>query len=162
MTFGRILVSGDRVRTIPLSALLMRMSRLMVDELIERLQAAGYDDQCAAHHPVFESIDPDGTRLTVLAARAGMTHQSMGELVLSMERLGYVVRKADPADGRARLVKLTRTGRDAVRRAVREIADIERIWLERFRSAGFDIDLRGAVEAALSEVDAERDAAGPS
>jgi DNA-binding MarR family transcriptional regulator len=153
-------VSGEPARTVSMSALLRQVSRLMIDELIERMRAAGYDRQSATHHPVFENIDPDGTRMTVLAERAGMTHQSMGELVGSMERLEYLERRADPADGRARLVALTPKGRDIVRRALREIADIEQAWLERFRDAGFDIDLRSALVAALRTYEAEREETG--
>jgi DNA-binding MarR family transcriptional regulator len=121
----------------------------MVEELVERLHAAGYHDHTAAHHPVFENIDREGTRLTALAARAGMTHQSMGELVRTLERRGYLERGPDPSDGRATLVLPTGRGREAVRRAVEEMAEIEADWLERFRRAGLDADLRAWLEAAL-------------
>ncbi len=73
---------------------------LMIDELIARLHAAGYSDVTPAHHGVFENLDPGGTRLTELAARAGITHQSMSELVSVLERRGYLERRADPADDR--------------------------------------------------------------
>ena len=148
-------MSPEGARTIPMSVLLRQMARLMTDELIERMTAAGFDHQSATHHPVFENIDPAGTRVTVLAARAGMTHQSMGELVRSMERLGYLETRVDPSDRRARLVALTSTGQDIVRHAIREIADIERAWLERFHGAGFDVDLRGALMGALRAFEAE-------
>ena len=60
---------------------LMRQSaQLMVNELVTSLHAAGYTDITASHQAVFENIDRDGTRLTTLAQRSGMTHQSMGEL----------------------------------------------------------------------------------
>jgi DNA-binding MarR family transcriptional regulator len=151
-------VSDERARVVTLIALFRETARLMVEELVERLHAAGYRDQTAAHHPVFENIDPDGTRLTVLAVRAGMTHQSMGELVQTLERRGYLERRPDPSDRRATLVLLTRRGRQAVRRAVAEIAQIEAAWRERFRRAGLDADLRASLEAALREREAERKA----
>jgi DNA-binding MarR family transcriptional regulator len=151
-------VSDERDRVITLIALFRETARLMVDELVERLHAAGYRDHTAAHHPVFENIDRDGTRLTVLAARAGMTHQSMGELVQTLERRGYLERRPDPSDGRATLVLLTRHGRQAARRAIEEIAEIEAAWLERFRRAGLDVDLRAMLEEALREREAERKA----
>jgi MarR family transcriptional regulator, temperature-dependent positive regulator of motility len=34
-----------------------------------------------AHTTLLAHLDPDGTRITVLAERAGMTKQSMGQLV---------------------------------------------------------------------------------
>jgi DNA-binding MarR family transcriptional regulator len=123
----------------------------MIDELVERLQVAGFGDVPASQHPVFENLDPGGTRLTTLSARAGMTHQSMGELVSILERNGYVERRADPSDRRARLVCLTDKGRALVRQAIREIAEIEDAWLDRFARAGLDGDLRAALRGALSD-----------
>lgn len=123
----------------------------MIDELVERLQVAGFGDVPASQHPVFENLDPGGTRLTTLSARAGMTHQSMGELVSILERNGYVERRADPSDRRARLVCLTDKGRALVRQAIREIAEIEDAWLDRLARAGLDGDLRAALRGALSD-----------
>jgi DNA-binding MarR family transcriptional regulator len=151
-------VSDERTRVTTLTALFRETAALMVEELVERLHGAGYRDHTAAHHPVFENIDRDGTRLTVLAARAGMTHQSMGELVQTLERRGYLERRPDPSDGRATLVTLTRHGRQAARQAIAEIAEIEAAWLERFRQAGLNVDLRAMLEAALREREAERKA----
>jgi DNA-binding MarR family transcriptional regulator len=142
-------VTPERARANTLITLFRQASKLMVDELTQRLRAAG-DLHCTpAHHPVFENIDPGGTRLTVLAERAAMTHQSMSELVSSMATIGYLERVPDPADGRAKLVRLTPYGRRMVRIAVTEIADLEREWLERFRHAGFDIDVPGMLDTAL-------------
>jgi DNA-binding MarR family transcriptional regulator len=136
-------------RVVTLIALLRRTSQQMVHELIERLHEAGYADHTAAHHPIFENIDPEGTRLTVLASRTGLTHQAVGELVDALERRGYVERVPDPSDGRARLVRLTKKGRGAVKAAIREIAEIEARWLDLWRQAGLRGDLRAALEAGL-------------
>jgi DNA-binding MarR family transcriptional regulator len=142
---------SDRARVITLISLFRQTSRVMVEELVDRLRAGGFEDMTAAHHPLFENIDPGGTRLTVLAARAGMTHQSVGELVNALEQRGYVERRRDPSDGRVRLVVLTARGRDAVRLAVKEIAAIEAAWLERVGAAGFELDVRGLLRAGLQQ-----------
>jgi DNA-binding MarR family transcriptional regulator len=136
-------------RVVTLIALLRTTSRQMVDELIGRLHGAGYPDHTAAHHPIFENIDPEGTRLTMLASRTGLTHQAVGELVDALERRGYVERVPDPSDGRARLVRLTKKGRGAVKAAIREIAEVEAKWLDLWHEAGLRGDLRAALEAGL-------------
>jgi DNA-binding MarR family transcriptional regulator len=59
-------------------------------------------------------LDLDGTRITELARRAEITKQAVGQLVSDMERAGYVERFADPDDQRAKIVKLTQRGRDAI------------------------------------------------
>jgi DNA-binding MarR family transcriptional regulator len=142
---------SDRARVVTLISLFRQTSQELVDDLVERLRAGGFEDTTAAHHPLFENIDPGGTRLTVLAARAGMTHQSMGELVGVLEQRGYVERRSDPSDGRVRLVVLTEKGRDAVRLAVKEIAAIEAAWLERVGAAGFELDVRALLRAGLQQ-----------
>jgi len=143
----------EQLRVVTLIALLRRTSQLMVEEITTRLEAAGFSDVPPAYHPIFENIDPEGTRLTVLAARTRLTHQSMGELVAELQRRGYVERVADPADGRARLVRLTDKGRDLVRSAIREIAAIEQKWVRLWRKAGLKGDLRAPLAAALREAD---------
>lgn len=75
------------------------------------LAARGFAEIRPAHSAVFRHIAPGGSRLTDLAARAGMTKQSMAYLVDSLERDGFLSVLPDPADGRARLVRLTARGR---------------------------------------------------
>ena len=81
----------------------------------------------AAHIHITRHLELKGTRLTDLAARAGMSKQAMGDLVDQCEAWGLVARSPDPRDARARLVQFTPTGllwlhafRDAVTQAERE------------------------------------------
>jgi DNA-binding MarR family transcriptional regulator len=61
------------------------------------------------------SLDRQGPqRITVLAAAQGVSQPSMTQLVQRLEQRGLVARGADPADGRAALVKLTDEGRAAM------------------------------------------------
>ncbi|MFC5177583.1 MarR family winged helix-turn-helix transcriptional regulator [Nocardioides taihuensis] len=93
-------------------------------QVVEGVVGAGYP-QKPKHSAVFAQISPEGSRLTELAHRAGMTPQSMAEIVDELVELGYVVRRPDPADRRAKLVVLTRRGRDAVAAGRRTIEGLE-------------------------------------
>jgi DNA-binding MarR family transcriptional regulator len=84
-----------------------------------------------AHAHVFANISPRGTRLTDLAARAGMTRPSMAELVDELQAQGLLERRPDPADNRAKLIVLTPAGHDAVRLAKTIIARIETDYAHR-------------------------------
>jgi DNA-binding MarR family transcriptional regulator len=97
----------------------------MSDELIDRLVAAGFTDQRFAHNAVFAHVPPEGIHLVDLAERAGMTKQAMSELVVDLERLGYLRRRPDPGDGRAKLIGLTDRGWDAVRTALDTFTTME-------------------------------------
>jgi DNA-binding MarR family transcriptional regulator len=130
-----------------------RTASLMVEELSRRLEADGYEGVNPAYHAFFENVDPDGTRLTELAARADMTHQSMSELIAALERRGWAERRPDPTDGRARLVCLTTDGRELTRRGLHHIKVIEAEWQERWREAGYDGPLRPILERALKAQD---------
>ena len=144
-------MSDDDQRPFTIMMAFRQTARLMIDELIERLEADGHAGVHPSHHALYENIDPDGTRLTELAARADMTHQSMGELVTGLERGGWVERIPDPTDGRARLVRLTPAGRHLVIRGLHHIAQIEAEWQERWRAAGHDGELRPVLVRAVKD-----------
>ncbi|UGT61680.1 MarR family winged helix-turn-helix transcriptional regulator [Nocardia asteroides] len=78
-----------------------------------------------AHFAVFRYLEPDGSRIGALAEAAGMTQQSMGELVGHLERAGLLRREVDPADRRARLAVPTEAGRAALRIAADRLAALE-------------------------------------
>jgi DNA-binding MarR family transcriptional regulator len=63
--------------------------------------------------------------VTELAEVAGMTKQSMGELIAYLEERGYVERRPDPRDGRAKIVMLTEKGRRGIEAASERLAEIE-------------------------------------
>jgi DNA-binding MarR family transcriptional regulator len=83
----------------------------LLDEVYGGLAERGFPDIRPAHSAVFRHIQPSGSRITDLAERARMTKQSMAYLVESLAAGGYVATAPDPADGRARLVRLTARGR---------------------------------------------------
>jgi DNA-binding MarR family transcriptional regulator len=64
----------------------------------------------AAHIHITRHLALQGSRLTDLAQRAGMTKQAMGDLVTQCEAWGLVVREPDPKDARARQVRFTTAG----------------------------------------------------
>ena len=98
--------------------------RLLGFQIVEGVVAAGFP-QKPKHSAVFAQISLDGSRLTELARKANMTPQSMGELVDELVEMGYVVRRRDPDDGRAKLIVLTERGRDAVAAGRQTIQGIE-------------------------------------
>lgn len=128
--------------------------RALSEELIERLAEQGHGEVRFAHGNVLQFLDDAGTRVSVLAARAQITKQSMAQLVAHLEAHGYVERVPDPADGRAKLVRATARGL-AVFALVREfVADVEARLEERMGAAKVR-RLRGLLEE-LGEAIASR------
>lgn len=111
------------------AALLMLISSRHAEQRIQSaVVAAGFDDLTPAMARVAAQIAEQGSRVTELADRARITKQSASVLVEQLERAGYVERVADPADARARLVRIAARGREAQRFARREERAIEREW----------------------------------
>ncbi|MBP2187693.1 MarR family winged helix-turn-helix transcriptional regulator [Nocardia goodfellowii] len=121
--------------------LLVQTTRAFEQELNSRLRAESHGDLRPAHYAVFRYLDPAGSRVTTLAEAAGMTQQSMGELITHLERCGYVERRVDPADRRGRLVVLTESGHAVLRVAAGHIRSIEE-QLRRALGAEGLVDLR--------------------
>lgn len=109
-----------------LGVLAWRLQASIQRELFERLAAAGYDDLRPRHATVLSFLDEDGVRSTELARIAGRHKQVVGRLVDELEELGYVERRADPTDRRAKLVVPTGRGLEQLRLEDEIVAEIER------------------------------------
>ncbi|KWT85739.1 Transcriptional regulator, MarR family [Variovorax sp. WDL1] len=111
---------------------------------------AAREQVSAAHIHITRHLAREGSRLTELAERAGMTKQAMGKLVDQCEAWGLVTRGPDAHDARARRVAFTADGlawleafRKAVAQAEREfrasvgndIATVVSIGLEAYAAA---------------------------
>ncbi len=103
--------------------------RAMEQRVLDALHAAGLE-LTLAQGRLAARIGPQGTRLTDLAEQAQVTKQTAGYLVDQLERGGYVERVADPADARARLVRLARRGRRVQVVARRVEAEVLAEWTE--------------------------------
>ena len=89
--------------------LLMKCGRLLNERGVEHFgEQMGVDTLRAAHTNLFPHIDMEGTRLTDLAKRVGISKQAVGQLVDELEDMGVVERVPDPEDGRAKLIRFVR------------------------------------------------------
>ncbi len=102
--------------------------RAMDTRVLSALADAGFDDITVAQARVFQRIGADGTRLTDLAEQAQVTKQTAGFLVDQLEHAGYVERRPDPRDARARLVCIAPRGLRAVEVAASVVAEVEAEW----------------------------------
>lgn len=138
--------------------LLVEGSRALEGRLHKGLRAAGYADVRPAHYAVFRYLKPGDSRATELAEEAGMTQQSMGELVAYLERRGYVERRPDPRDRRARIVLPTEAGRRGFAAGSLLLTEVETALAERM-GEGWPQELAGSLEE-LADLLVELDPGG--
>ena len=91
--------------------LLFRCARLINDEGLRRVREKMGKPVRPSHAALFPLIDLQGSRITDLAARLGISKQAVGQLVDDLEEMDMVERVPDPDDGRARLVRFSKRGR---------------------------------------------------
>jgi DNA-binding MarR family transcriptional regulator len=121
-----------------------------------RLEARGFTGLRFSHGFLVQRLVESEQSIAALAAALGVTQQAVSKTVAELERLGYVRRRADPADRRVRLVALTDRGRAAVTAAREERAAVEAELRERRGPRGVAaatkvmrevLDLHGAAAA---------------
>lgn len=104
--FGRLL--GHALRRFDERVLELMAHNVEVPLALSNLAARA--QVSAAHVHITRHLALEGSRLTELAVRAGMSKQAMGDLVDQCEAWGLVRREADGRDKRARRVCFTDTG----------------------------------------------------
>ena len=116
--------------TLMIGALLAIPTQVIGRRVAAALVEHGFTDYRPTYQPVFQWCQPEGSRLTELAERAGVTKQSMGEIIDVLEQRGYVERVPDPTDGRAILIRRTPRGWE-INRVAREVVEqIQQEWAQ--------------------------------
>lgn len=108
-----------------------------------KLAEEGFSDLRPHYANVFTFVPPEGIQVAELTKLAHVRKQSMTQTIEELERLGYVERRPDPRDKRARLVFVTERGR--------KISPIA-------RAAGRAVDARWAELTSPEEIEALRNA----
>jgi DNA-binding MarR family transcriptional regulator len=92
---------------------------------------------------VFTFTPPEGIQVSDLTRLAHVRKQTMTQAIEELEQLGYIERRPDPNDRRARLVFLTERGK-----GVRPVA----------MATGWKVDTQWAELASRQEIDGLREA----
>jgi DNA-binding MarR family transcriptional regulator len=118
---------SERKRTDPdLGVLTSRLLFAIQEELFGTLARQGHPDLRPQQGAVLAYLDPEGSRATDLARQSGQHKQVVGKLIDELEALGYVERRPDPSDRRAKLVVPTARGLDQMNRSDAILVAIER------------------------------------
>jgi len=124
--FGDAITEFGEASANDIGQLLIAAADVASDDFVKRINAAGFPSIRASHFPVFGTLDPEGTHISVMAKRAGMSRQGMSALVKDVEKQGFVSTSADTTDRRAIVVALTETGAQFCREAAKMSAEINR------------------------------------
>lgn len=125
--------------------------RLLIDELHEHLAEQGHPALRPVHGFALQAVGRGGATVSEVGRRLGVSKQAAAKTVAGLEELGYVERRADPADARAYRVVLTHRGRDALAASARIFDQLRRRWVRRLgrdRVAAIEDDLERMVGAA--------------
>jgi DNA-binding MarR family transcriptional regulator len=119
------LSSIDRIRHEHLGWLLGRADLFFAEGVTRAVHEHGFAGIRLVHIALIRNVDENGTRISDIARRAGMTKQATGQLVAEFVDLGYIKLVADPDDGRAKIARYTAKGKRLLRAIVASIEETE-------------------------------------
>ncbi len=128
-----------RIGRTPLIALVDKANRALQQDMVQQAHARGYPEIKYAHNAVFGTLQESGSRATDMADRAGITRQSMGEIIREMVGLGILEMRPDPDDRRAKLVTYTTYGLKTARAGYQHIIELEQQFAEEFGDKQYEI-----------------------
>jgi len=105
----------EKAKKASVAQLLFKCARLVNEMAVARVRLAGRAPEFRVSHThLFPHIDFQGTRLTVLAERLGVTKQAAGQWVTELEQMGVLEKIPDPSDGRAKLIRFSEFGKTSM------------------------------------------------
>ena len=116
----------DKAKRASAGQLLLKCARLLDEIAVERVnRELGTPTLRPAHTKLFPHIDFEGTRISTIADRLGVTKQAVSLWIAELAELKVVEIVADPDDGRAKRVRFTRRGVQAIHHGLEVLRQIE-------------------------------------
>jgi DNA-binding MarR family transcriptional regulator len=116
-------LEGEKARSTV--QLLFKAARLLNERAIDQIRERTKRPVRSAHTSLLPHVDLEGTRLTDLAKRLGVTKQAAAQLVDELESMGMLERVPDPADARAKLVRFSKRGRQGILEGLGVLRELE-------------------------------------
>jgi DNA-binding MarR family transcriptional regulator len=116
--------------------LFQRAARSYSELALEKLHAKGHEGLTLFHTALISNLDVEGTHLKVLAERAGMSKQAMGQVADELEKRGYIRAVTDSKDKRATLITFTDLGWQFLQDAYKVKLEIERSYKAKLGKVG--------------------------
>lgn len=137
---------------IPLARLFAMAFSSLIDGLHERLAERGWADVRRSYGFVLLAARGGPLSAGAITDMLGVTKQATSQLFEAMELDGYISRRIDPHDARARVISITAKGQRLLKVVESIYAELEQVWA---RTIGEDavVSLRTSLLAALRKDD---------
>ena len=132
--------------------LLLRATRAETTTTIDRLQARGYLDVSLTDSNLLANLDTEGTTISALARRAGVSRQAASQQVAALERSGYVERLTSPTDARASVIIQSKRGTQLLNDALDIVEQLESSYADHLGDAGLR-RLKRQLQQLLDHID---------
>jgi DNA-binding MarR family transcriptional regulator len=126
----------------PFISLVDKASHALSVDMVREARERGYPFIRLAHNAVFGTLFGEGGRMSDMAARAGITKQSMGEVVRELVDHGVLEMTVDPDDRRARLVTYTELGLEVTNGGRRYLESLDRLFADTFGDEDYETTRR--------------------
>lgn len=128
----------EAMRQQHIGRLLLNAQRNYSEQALRKLRSRGHAGLSLAHTNLLAHLDVQGTRITTLAERVGVTKQAIGNLVGELEAKGYIHREVDANDRRAAVITYTAAGRAFLQDAYDVKREIEAEYAATLGEHGLD------------------------
>ena len=104
---------------------LLEINKSFLQMSVEQLADAGFDDLQPHHIHTFAHIHEEGSTIAEIIEQASVSKQAVSNTLKYLEEKGYIKKKANPEDQRAKKIYFTKKGENLIKEGMDGIKEIE-------------------------------------
>lgn len=117
-------------------------------------QKLGLPNLTKTHMDLFAYIDPDGTTVTEIARRKGVTKQSISKTVQELVEMGFLEARENPKDSRSKLLSFNLKNGSTMRRSFDLLTQIDTAIQKALGASEYDAVLEH-IQKTIAVIEAE-------